>query len=71
MYAANQKISKPSEHTNYGKSTFKFSPAKIWKSVPPELKILNLLHTCSSKSGINDFYWTLKTDHSLTVSYIL
>ena len=31
---------------------------------------LNVFLTCSSKSGIKDFYWVLKTDYSLTVSYI-
>ena len=37
-YAGNQNFFKPSVRTNYGVSTFKLSPIKIWESVPPELK---------------------------------
>ena len=60
-YAANQNIFRPSVRTNYGVSAFNFSATKIWESVPLEL---NIFHTCSSKSGIKDFSWTLKPDHS-------
>ena len=37
-YAANQNFFKPSVHTNYGISTFKYSAIKIWESVPLEFK---------------------------------
>ena len=54
---------KPSVRTNYGISTFKFSAIKIWESDPPELKRFS--HMLFKKR-----YKRLKTDHSLTVSYI-
>ena len=65
-YVTNQNFFKPSVRTKYGMSTFKFSAIKIWESVLN----LNVFHTCYSKSGIKDSYWVLKTDHSLTVSYM-
>jgi len=37
-YAANQNFFKPSIHSNFCISTFKFSTIKIWESVPPEPK---------------------------------
>ena len=63
-YAANQNFFKPSGHTNYGVSAFKFS-AKKFGNVSHQN--LNAFHTCSSKSDVKDFYWTLKTDHKLNV----
>jgi len=43
-YGANQNFFKPSVRTNYGVSTFQFSPIKIWESVPPELKRFLYMH---------------------------
>jgi len=47
-----------------------FCSMKIKKSENLSRQNLNVFHTSSSKSNIKNSYWLLKTDHSLTASYV-